>query len=386
MAQLKTTSFSQDGFLYLPVGSTGQRSTNTAGAIRVNSDNNLIEFYDSVGWRPLTGVSKGSIGTGGDQILYATSNTGRGNGVTHIFTSTGGATFTPTFTGTVEVLVIAGGGSGGTHLGGGGGGGGMVYNRTYPVSAGTGIPLSVGAGAPTPSFPNPGITGSNSAFGSITAYGGGGGGDWDSNAAQPGGSGGGACSGSQGSGSNSNNGTNDSRNRNMGGRGVTGQGFPGGSGVRYNNQGQDMHRTGGGGGAGGPGGNAKDDVHSGGIGHGGPGAANDILGYTLYWAGGGGSTAHYGDGQCAAAGGIGGGGGGNIHHNAGSPIGYPSTGTYDGVGGGFAWNAGQSATGQSSGGQAGQNTGSGGGGLAYNYSGSGFNGGAGANGIVIVKY
>jgi hypothetical protein len=131
---------------------------------------------------------------------------------------------------------------------------------------------------------------------------------------------------------------------------------------------------------------AKDDVHGEGIGDVGAGAANDILGYVLYWAGGGGGTAHYGDGMRCGAGGIGGGGGGNIHHNHGSPIGYPPTGTYDGVGGGFAWNAGQSATGQSTGGQAGQNTGGGGGGLAYNYSGTGYNGGAGANGIVIVKY
>ena len=386
MANLQNTTVSDTGYLLLPVGNTAQRGTPSAGAMRLNTANGLLEFYDSTGWRPITGVSKGSVGTGGDSILYATSNSGRQNGVVHMFTTTGASTFTPAFTGTVEVLVIGGGGSGGTHLGGGGGGGGMTYNRAYPVSSGVAIPLSVGAGAPTPAFPNPGIVGSPTVFGSITSNGGGGGGCWDSQAATSGGSGGGGCSGSQGSGSNGNTGPNDSRNRNLGGRGIAGQGFPGGSGVRFNNQGQDMHRTGGGGGAGGIGGSAMDDVHQGGIGHGGPGAASDILGYTLYWAGGGGGACHYGNNTVASAGGIGGGGGGNIHHNHGSPQGFPPTGTYDGIGGGMALNAGQAATGQSSGGRAGDNTGGGGGGLAYNYTGAGSNGGAGGSGIVIVRY
>lgn len=386
MATLKTTTFNQDGYLQLPVGTTAQRDTPSVGSMRINTDNNLLEFYSSTGWKPIVGVSKGSIGTGGNSIQYSAANYG-GGGVVHMFTSTGSATFTPAFTGTVEVLVIGGGGSGGTHLGGGGGAGGFIYNRAYPVSQGTGIPITVGSYGPSPGFPNRGVPGGNSVFGSLTATGGGGGGCWDGQAALPGGSGGGACSGSNGNGSNGNTGPNDSRQRNLGGRGTSGQGFPGGSGVRYNNQGQDAHTTGGGGGAGGPGGSANDDVHGAGTNaYGGPGLACDIMGYTLYWAGGGGGACHYGDGKTCNSGGIGGGGGGNVHHQHGGPRGNPPAGLYDGVGGGNALNGGNSATGQSTGGEAGANTGAGGGGLAYNFAGGGRNAGSGAEGIVIVRY
>lgn len=387
MATLQNTTFNQAGYILLPVGNAGARSTPTAGAMRLNTDNNLLEFYDATGWRPIVGVSKGSVGTGGNSILYSPSNLGHSDGVIHMFTSVGAATFTPAFTGTVEVIVIAGGGSGGTHLGAGGGGGGVIYNRAYPVSNGVGIPLSVGEGAPTPAFPNRGITGSNSVFGAITSTGGGGGGCWDGQGALNGGSGGGGCSSSNASGSNNGTTTNDSRSRNLGGRGIGGQGFPGGSGVRFNNQGQDAHTTGGGGGAGGPGFSANDDVHSGGPLDGGPGIANDIMGYTLYWGGGGGGSCHYGDNRPASSGGIGGGGGGNIHHQHGGPRGVPPAGLYDGPGGGFALNDGGAATSQTNAGAGGTNTGGGGGGAAYNYNGVQNGGpGSGGRGIVIVRY
>ncbi len=72
MATLQTTTINDTGFITLPNGNTAQRpGTVTAGMIRYNTVNNLLEFYDSTGWRPITGISRGSIGTGGQEILYA---------------------------------------------------------------------------------------------------------------------------------------------------------------------------------------------------------------------------------------------------------------------------------------------------------------------------
>lgn len=378
MATFQNTVINDTGFITVPGGSTAQRPSPTAGMIRLNTSNNLLEFYDSTGWRPITGVSKGSIGAGGNEILYAGSNLGRAQGVVHLFTAVGSATFTPAFTGTVEVLVIGGGASGGGHLGGGGGAGGMIYNRAYPVNSGSGISVTVGNGGAANTYGQspPQYTGGNSVFGAITANGGGGGGSWDSNAARPGGSGGGGCTGSAGGGSNNHTGPNDSRNTNMGGRSITGQGFPGGSGIRFNRQGEDSHKAGGGGGAGGPGFSSEDDCHEGRMGEGGPGAANDILGYTLYWAGGGGGACHQGNTTIGSSGGIGGGGGGTMNH--GGPR-HP-TSAQSSSGGGMALNNGGGVTNSGyEGGSAGANTGSGSGG-AYGSA------KVGGSGIVIVRY
>jgi hypothetical protein len=266
MAQLQTTTFSDQGYLQLPKGDNSTRPTAAAGMMRYNTTNNLVEFYDTTGWRPVTGISRGAIGTGGDTILYATGNSsnGRSRGVVHMFTSAGNFTFTPAFTGNVEVLVVGGGGSGGGHLGAGGGAGGIVKSLSYPVSSGSGISVTVAAttGAP-PAYSHSSNNGSNSVFGSITATGGGGGGSWDGYAGRPGGSGGGGCPASNGAGSNSHTGPNDSRNKNLGGLGTQGQGFPGGAGIRFNRQGEDSHKAGGGGGAVGPGYSAEDDCQLG---------------------------------------------------------------------------------------------------------------------------
>ena len=376
MATLQTTTINDTGFITLAAGNTAQRPTPSAGMIRLNTANNLLEFYDSAGWRPITGISRGSLGTGGNSILYAASNLGRGNGIVHMFTATGAHTFTPAFTGTVEVLVVGGGGSGGGHLGAGGGAGGVQNSRAFPVSSGVGIPITVGAGgAKQPAYTQGSTNGSNTVFGSITANGGGGGGSWDGYAGRPGGSGGGGCPGSNGAGSNTHTGPNDSRNKNHGGRGIVGQGFPGGNGMRFNRQGEDSHRAGGGGGAGGSGHSCEDDCHQGLLQDGGPGVAKDILGYTLYWGGGGGAT-HHGNSTLSASGGIGGGGGSTQTH--GGPR-YPGTHHGNGVGGGFALNTGAGGNQHYHGGNAGDNTGGGGGG-AYGDM------GAGGSGIVIVKY
>lgn len=51
----------------------------------------------------------------------------------HVCTSSG--TFTPSFSGNIEVLVVAGGGGGGQDMGGGGGGGGVLTSTTYAVTS-----------------------------------------------------------------------------------------------------------------------------------------------------------------------------------------------------------------------------------------------------------
>ena len=378
MATLRNTSISDTGFLRLPQGATAERPSPTPGMIRLNTSNNLLEYYDNAGWRPVTGISKGSIGSGGNTILFAGSNVGRANSVVHMFTSAGSHTFTPAFTGTVEVLVIGGGASGGGHLGAGGGAGGVTFNRAFPVTSGSGIGITVaGTAARPPAYSQSSTPGSNTVFGSITANGGGGGGSWDGYAGRPGASGGGGCPGSNGAGSNNHTGPNDSRNKNMGGRGVAGQGFPGGSGIRFNRQGEDMHGAGGGGGAGGPGFSHMDDCRQGLLADGGPGIANDIMGYTLYWGGGGGGSIHHGNSTLAASGGIGGGGGSTQTH--GGPR-YPgSQHGPNSVGGGMALNSGAGGASHYHGGNAGDNTGGGGGG-AYGEAGNG------GSGIVIVRY
>jgi hypothetical protein len=377
MAQLQNTTINDTGFITLPNGTTANRPSPTPGMMRLNTENNLLEFYDATGWRPITGISRGSIGTGGNTILYAGSNVGRANGVVHMFTSAGAPTFTPAFTGTVEVLVIGAGGSGGCHLGAGGGAGGILSNRAFPVTAGSGVSITVAAtAAAPPAYATSSTNGGNSVFGSITATGGGGGGSWDGYAGRPGGSGGGGCPASNGAGSNGHTGPNNSRNKNMGGRGLPGQGFPGGSGIRNNRQGEDSHNAGGGGGAGGPGHSGEDDKQQGLLRDGGPGIANDIMGYTQYWGGGGGGSVHHGNSTISSSGGIGGGGGSTQTHGAPN---YPGTAHGNGVGGGMALNSGGGGASHYVGGAGGANTGGGGGG-AYGEAGSG------GSGIVIVRY
>lgn len=353
MANLQSTTFTD---LTLPSGNTSQRpGSPTLGMMRYNTDISLLEYYDGSNWRPVTGYSAGTIGSGGTISV-------RGGGVVHMFTTVGAATFTPSFTGYVQVLTVGGGGSCGGGWGGGAGGGGMVFSRAYPVSAGVGIPLSVGDGAGTNTRSN----GQNSVFGSNTAYGGGYPATWDDTTpGNPGSSGGGGANVS----------TDGSRFRVAGGLGVTGQGFPGGSGVRFNDDGENTHNGGGGGGAGGPGWASQDENQQQAT-HGGPGAANDILGDVLYWGGGGASGPHICDGG-GGDGGVGGGGGGASHYVPG----YPRVGT--GYGGGQALNQGSPATTGDSharyGGAGGTNTGGGGGNGGSTH-------GAGGSGIVVVRY
>jgi hypothetical protein len=287
----------------------------------------------------------------------------------NIFTSSG--VWTPTFTGTVEVMVVAGGGGGGTNMGGGGGGGGVLSSIAYSVTSGTVYTVTVGAagnGAPAGNRAGhpivPGTNGGNSIFGSYTAIGGGRGGmsynsmGYGIHTGAAGGSGGGATG---------YNNDGQAAGAVTGGAGTAGQGNRGG------NQGN-AYYSGGGGGAGGNGadGNNRAD--------GGSGILNSILDIGYYWAGGGGGAGHSTTG---GAGGIGGGGAGAI------------TNTEDGVaynlGGGSALNSGGNTTGgyintwgNHPGADGGQNTGGGGGGGShYNANNKG---GAGGSGIIIIKY
>lgn len=354
MAILSQSTFTD---LTLPSGTTAQRPASPmSGMMRYNTTLSLLEYYDGTNWRPVTGYSAGSMGTGGDQRLV------RGNGIVHMFTTVGGHTFTPTFTGYVQVLVVAGGGgAGNSSWAAGGGGGGTIFNRAYPVTAGTGVSITVGSGGAH------GNRGGNSVFGGTTATGGGHGGFWDeTTGGRPGGSGGGG----------GNSSADGNRFRCSGGQGITGQGFPGGSGVRYNDDGENTHNGGGGGGAGGPG-LASQDENQQQATHGGPGLAHDILGEVLYWGGGGASGPHICDGG-GGDGGVGGGGGGSAHYVPGF-----GPGIGNGRGGGQALNRGGDSTNGDGharyGGNGGANTGGGGGnGGSYH--------GAGGSGIVIVRY
>jgi hypothetical protein len=271
---------------------------------------------------------------------------------THAYTTTGTSGFTPSVTGVVEVLVVAGGGGAGSNHAGAGGAGGVLYDSEYQVISGQQYVVTVGAGgAVGPSYSaTQGLNGSNSVFGTLVAAGGGGGGNRRDNGTAGieyglwGGSGGGG--GGQGS---------DNNPTIWGGAGTLGQGYHGGDGA--------FHAGAGGGGAGGPGGsvNASDGALASTIrpGNGGHGMYfpqfAHVGGYPAGWFGGGGAGGGHDTGQSfPAKPGMGGGG---------WPQGYVASGN-------------ESVNGK-------VNTGGGGGGSMGGGSSGGGNGGS---GIVIVRY
>ena len=277
-----------------------------------------------------------------------------GNYTLHVFTSVGIGTFTiSSGQGDVDYFVVAGGGGGGHTIGGGGGGGGVARGTLsgmtpgpYTVTVGDG-----GAGSQGPS--NPGVSGQNSVFSTITAAGGGGGGSETNGNGSVGGSGGGDGHGGDGSAASGNTYPNVAptpeplRSQPVT---PTPQGNPGGNRL---NLGPSKYMAGGGGGAG-EGGQTGQPSTSG---RGGAGINHPWI-PTSY-----GASGYFGGG---------GGGGADTTRSVGAGAGSPSGGGGAGSGGSPAGTAGTA------------NTGGGGGGGSY--TGSRPAGGAGGSGFVMVRY
>jgi hypothetical protein len=297
----------------------------------------------------------------------------------HAFTSTGANTFTVTNAGNLgnaEYLVVGGGGGGASWVGGGGGGGGFLTG-TFPLAAQS-YTATVGAGGAL--YTNGGTSSiAGSGLTTISALGGGHGGGWQSGQLgiySTGSSG----SSSGGAGAVGDNVGGSNRDRVLPAAATAGQGYQGGSGVRFTTDNANSHVTGGGGGAGGPGTDGADINNSSqGRANGGQGRASNILGTTYYWGGGGG-------GSCITTinsgnGGIGGGGGG--HSWVASP-GQPGA---SGLNNGTAGQVGSGGTRIA--GNGGANTGGGGGG---GYTSDGIlvgntdRGGIGGSGFIAIRY
>jgi hypothetical protein len=258
------------------------------------------------------------------------------NYTVHSFTANGTFNVTNCTNCTIEVLVVAGGGSGadgvfaGAGVGsaaGGGGAGGLIYNSSYPITAGTSYNVTVGLGG----LSITGENGGNSTFGTLNALGGGKGGNLSNGQAQAhrggtGGSGGGSSGG--------NSAVNASTPSPVpGGLNYSTQGFKGGNGSTGSGN---IPAGGGGGGCGGPGFNGTGNPGNGG--NGSSGCLYNLTGTpTNYSAGGGGVGWNTG---LAGTAGVNGGNGNS------SGMGRPGVnGTGSGGGGGDATGGGRGGDG-----------------------------------------
>lgn len=281
----------------------------------------------------LYGVAATSVGA------YATGGTIYSDSTYwyHVFAANG--TFTPSTTLSCEVLVVAGGGGGGYLRGGGGGAGGLLSFTSQSLTA-TGYSVTVGGGG-AGSSSTYGANGSNSQFASLTASVGGGGGGGGANPSTL----------TPGNGGSGGGGVGYSGDR-SGGTGTSGQGYNGGIGKDASPN----YGAGGGGGATAAGGDGTSTV--GGAGGAGSsaysswglatGTGQNVSG-TYYYAGGGGGATYLGGTPGIASNG-GGGAGGSTYAGSNAVI----------------------------------NTGGGGGGGGYD--GTGYAGGNGSSGLVIVRY
>lgn len=291
--------------------------------------------YSTGYFGPLQGTSPYAK-TGGEIVQYVSNGANPNDAVggtyrVHIFDTAGDYLLTFDRDGYVDVLVVGGGGAGGAGYnntpGGGGGGGGLVQQYGLGVQAGS-YPIRVGEGGTIRYDVTTGQqNGMDSFFGAITAFGGGGGSNGNTANSYSGGSGGGAGATVTG-----------------GGSGVLGQGFAGGS----NTAG--LNRGAGGGGAGQAGTSITGTTSSG---NGGNGLAVAFYSNeSIYYAGGGAGALYLASQAALPVGGLGGGGNVGINEADGLP------GTFYGAGGG------------------------GGASNTTNYN----PGGAGYNGIVMVRY
>lgn len=287
MAQLKNITVDDTESFKVSVGTTAQRPASPAtGATRFNTTTNVLEYYTGSYWARIDNLVEASS-TG--SIVSDIEDEGVPYRV-HIFRGSG--TFTPTYGGQVEYLIVAGGGGGGAWVGGGGGGGGVlkgtttVTPQTYTITVGAGGTREYNPGSYT-GMPR-GTNGENSSAFGLTAIGGGRGGSWSSFAPGDGGSGGGS-------------------GYNQQSVGTTNQGNAGGVGRADSING---YPTGGGGGAA----NVGQVWSATKSGDGGIGIISTITGIPTYYAGGGGGGIH---GSATASnalpgrGGLGGGGHGD---------------------------------------------------------------------------
>ena len=152
----------------IPSGTTQQRPASAAnGMMRLNTTTGKLEYYNNGGWNSVGGIAA----TGG---TITDSNGYR----THTFTGSG--TFNITGAGgSVEVEMLGGGGGGSTGNGqwaaGGGGAGYLKVNFTVTAGASYSVTLGTkGLGQTVCDNLNAsGTAGGNSAFSTLSAYGGG---------------------------------------------------------------------------------------------------------------------------------------------------------------------------------------------------------------------
>ena len=145
MANLQTTITAT--YAQPAAGTTAQRpGSPSVGAMRYNTDLKYTEIYNGTSWTKFahsaTVKNHADVTTTSGQHITYHSDVYK----VHQFVGTGRHIFTPRYTGTIEVLCIAGGGGGGRHSGGGGGAGGVVYNTSYSVTAGQNYTVVVGPG------------------------------------------------------------------------------------------------------------------------------------------------------------------------------------------------------------------------------------------------
>jgi len=152
----------------LPNGTTAQRPGSPAnGTLRYNTTLGYTEVYSNSAWIPFS-VQNVSHNYATVSTINTTAQYTHKQAQYRIHTLLQGThTFTPTMSGFIEVMLVAGGGGGGADVaagpgvgwGGGGGAGGLIYNSAYPVIAGQKYTVVVGSGG----------IGGNLAASSITA-------------------------------------------------------------------------------------------------------------------------------------------------------------------------------------------------------------------------
>ena len=288
------------------LNSASNPSSPKTGAIYYNTTDDVVKVYSGTEWVEVGAAPMNA--SGGTVTSYTV---GGQSYRSHTFTSSG--TFTPTTTGTVDLIVVAGGGSGGRDNSGGGGAGGVRQNTNVVVTP-TSYSIVVGAGGAsntntTGGDGGSGFNGGNSSAIGITSLGGGFGGSagTDNPSGQNrsnGGSGGGGAgnestaSGGSGTAGQGNNGGNSQGS--SGGGGGGGAGAVGGNGTVGTVGGlggigiQNDYRTGSniyyGGGGGGGNENSNFTLRAGGSGGGGTGGAGGTNGSANTGGGGGGST------------------------------------------------------------------------------------------------